>query len=259
MTLLEGSGTAARSCAAASLHRFAGRRRQSPLRIRQGDLSSYLVRIQDRCGRYGAGGVVVPAYGRPGGHLQVNKIALTVVGSVFAALMLAGCGSSRPSALPTLTATPTNMPTTSSAPWGGRFTAAQVVQINEAIRVIDSARVAVARLTVDDATARSVFRRYYATPTVPEAQLKQAIQYRIKTTGSPSVVWTRPVRFGSFEGGKNNILTIDQCVDNSKVKTTVGGKPAKYAYNSLRQEAEWVLYATSRGWLIGASGSKSSC
>lgn len=187
----------------------------------------------------------------------MNKLALTLVGSVVAALALVGCGASKPIALQTPTVRPT--PTPSAPAWTSHFTSAQVTQINQAIGVVNASRLAVARLTVDDAAAKAVFSKFYATPSVPEAQLKQAITYRIRTTGVPSVVWTRPVRFGSFGGGKENMLTIEQCVDNSKVKTTVAGKPAKYAYNSPRQEAEWVLYRTGRGWLIGASGSKSSC
>lgn len=189
----------------------------------------------------------------------MNKLALTIVGSLVGALVVVGCGASQRATLPTETATPTVTQTPTAPPWASQFTRAQVTQIDNAIGVVNASRLAVARLTLDDAAARAVFRKFYATPSVPEAQLRQAIAYRIKTTGEPVVLWTRPVRFGSFGGGKDNMLTIDQCVDNSKVKTTVGGKPAKYAYNSPRQEAEWVLYDTGRGWLIGASGSKSSC
>lgn len=196
---------------------------------------------------------------RPGGHQKVNKLARTIVGSVVVALALMGCGASKQAALPTKSVRPTLTPTPSAPAWTNDFTSAQVAQINRAIGVVDASRLAVARLRVDDAAARAVFREFYATPSVPEAQLKQAITYRIKTTGTPIIVWTRPVRFDSFGGGKDNVLTVDQCVDNSKVKTTVGGKPANYAYNSRRQVAEWVLYETGRGWLIGASGSKSSC
>lgn len=214
---------------------------------------------QDQCGRFGAGGVVVPV-GLPTGRTpKLNKLALTIVGTVVVALAIAGCGSRTPAALPTATVSPTANIKPSALPWTSRFTSAQVTQIEKAIGVINASRVAVARLTVDDATAKAVFNKYYATPSVPEAQLKQAIADGIKTTGIPVVLWTRPVRFSPFHGAKDKILTIDQCVDNSKVKTTVGAKPAKYAYNSRRQEAEWVLYRTTRGWLIGASGSKSSC
>ncbi|GAC1378634.1 MAG: hypothetical protein NVSMB48_00510 [Marmoricola sp.] len=188
----------------------------------------------------------------------MNKLALTIVGTVIAALALAACGSSKPSSLPTVNVTPTSTRPASPV-WASHYTSAQVAQISDAVKVINAARVAVAGLTADDAAAKAVFNRYYVTPTVPEAQLKQAVQYRIKTTGAPTVLWTRPVKFSSFNGAKDGILTIDQCVDNSGVKTTVAGKPATYAYNSRRQEAEWVLYETGRGWLIGASGSKSSC
>lgn len=189
----------------------------------------------------------------------MNKIALTIVGTVAGVLALAGCGSGGRATLPTGSVSTGSTSIPSAPPWASHFSSPQVAQIQDAIRVINASRHAVAQLTVDDAAARAVFSKYFVTPSVPEAQLRQSIAYRIKSTGTPLVVWTRPIGFGAFHGAKDKILTIDQCVDNSMVKTTVGGKPAKYAYNSRRQEAEWVLYLTDRGWLIGASGSKSSC
>lgn len=158
----------------------------------------------------------------------MNKIALTIVGSTAAALVLAGCGS-------TPSTKPTNSPTPSPAApsWASSYTPAQVADYTAALtafKAIGSREAPIwanpSRYTASQVTA--IFRQDWSNTARPLHQFQSYLNNGIRVSGQPTVISSRPETIVSNSGGSGlEQITIRQCVDGSRVKATQRGTPLK--------------------------------
>ena len=165
---------------------------------------------------------------RPGGHQKVKKFALTIVGSVVAALFLAACGSN-PRAQPI--DTPTLSPTEPS--WASSYTPAQLADYNAALAAfgrIESREAPIwanpNRYTVTQVSR--IFNGDWSNTARPIHQFRAYVSNDIRVSGVPKVVSSRPGKIASNSGGSGlEQITIRQCVDGSTVTATQRGAPLK--------------------------------
>lgn len=154
----------------------------------------------------------------------MNKNALTLVGTLAAALTLVACGSSSPSARMSRTPTPT--PTAPS--WAVSYTAAELDDYNAAL----AALVAIeqreepiwsgGKLT---AVARAAFASDWFVPALPMRRLTSWQQNGAREEGLPRVLSSRLTSLTRDNGSSGiETLTIRQCVDSSGVVATQNGK-----------------------------------
>ena len=202
---------------------------------------------QDQCGRCGAGGVRCRVPIRPGGHQQVNKIALTAVGTVAAALMLVGCGSG-PSARPTSMPTPS----TSQPSWASSYTPQQVGDYNAAMAAFSAIEAREAPVWANPgrfsrAEVESIFRHDWSNTARPLRQFETYLSNGVRVSGAPVVISSRPLSITPNSGGSGlEQITIRQCVDGSRVHASQHGSALPTA-GEKRGVREVEMFKTPAG------------
>lgn len=200
--------------------------------------------VEDQCGRFGAGGVGGPV-GLPTGRTpKVNKFALTAVGSLAAALTLAGCGSGTPSAQPSHTPTPS-----ATAPaWESSYTPSQIADYSSAVAAyqrIEGEEAPLWAAGVMTAAARVTFARDWVNPNVPQNMLIFFAQNKVRTTGVPKLLSSRLTKVTEM-AGVGEVLQINECVDTSSVHETQRGKAVRNPYSRLARVVEVVKTPSGR-------------
>lgn len=155
----------------------------------------------------------------------MNKLALTLIGSVVAALALVGCDSN-PSAHPT-----NSTPSPTAPSWASSYTPAQVADYSAALaafNAIESREAPIwanpSRYTLNRVGA--LFRQDWSNTARPRHQFQSYVSNGIRVSGLPKVISSRPGTFASNSGGSGlEQITIRQCVDGSTVKATQHGAP----------------------------------
>lgn len=184
--------------------------------------------LQNQGGRCGAGGVRCRLESRPGGHPKVNKLALTLIGSVVAALALVGCDSN-------LSAHPTTSPTPSPTPpsWASSYTPAQIADYRAALAAFNTIESREAPIWANPSRytrnqVGAIFRQDWSNTARPLHQFQSYVSNGIRVSGLPKVISSRPGAIASNSGGSGlEQIAIRQCVDGSTVKATQHGAPLK--------------------------------
>lgn len=181
--------------------------------------------VEDQCGRFGAGGVGGPV-GLPTGRTpKVNKFALITVGSLTAALTLAGCGSGNPSAQPT----PAPTSSATAPAWESSYTPSQIVDYSAALASFEAIQRREAPIWADPnrytaTQAGDVFRVDWSNTSRPLHQLAAYRANGVRVTGQPTVISSQLATITANSGGSGlEQITIRQCVDGSSVRATQHG------------------------------------
>lgn len=159
----------------------------------------------------------------------MNKIALTIVGTVIAALTVVACGSS-PSARQTVVPTPTAVPS-----WASSYTPTQIADYEDALAAFAAIEIREAPIWSNPghytaASAGAIFRGDWSNANRPLHQLQSYIRNGIRVSGQPKVLSSRPGTVVSNSGGSGlEQITIRQCVDGSTVTATQNGRPLRPA------------------------------
>lgn len=179
----------------------------------------------------------------------MNKLALTLVGTLVGALSLVGCGSSSPNARPT----PSPTATATVPAWESSYTPDQIADYSSAVALYERIELDEAPLWaagVVTSAARAKFSQHWANPNVPLNLLKFFQRSGVKTEGSPTLLTSQLLKVSQL-AGVGEILQIHECVDTASVHETQGGKAVRNPYPHLARLIEVVK--TPAGRFVAAS------
>lgn len=174
----------------------------------------------------------------------MNKLALTIVGTILGALIFVGCGSGSPNARPT----PSPTPTATAPTWESSYTPDQIADYTSAVALYERIERDEAPLWAAGAVtaaARAKFSQDWVNPNVPLNLLKFFQQSGVKTDGSPTLLTSQLQKISQL-AGVGEILQIHECVDTASVRETQRGKSVRNPYPHLARLIEVVKTPSGR-------------
>lgn len=189
-----------------------------------------------------------------------RRLAVAAVSvALLATTAACGAGGDNPDASPPSSTTPTapspspTEPTPTEPAWQDKYTDAQLDAYQAALSRYEEYETRTEPIWAEGKAtprAEALFKQYFPSPAwqVYYQRLRTYEQVGVKIDGIPGVYWSRAKTI-SNNGGS---ITIDQCVDYTKVKTTQRGEPAKPIKAQQHPQLRTISLERPKGydWLI---------
>ncbi|MEP9385553.1 hypothetical protein [Nocardioides sp. KR10-350] len=189
---------------------------------------------------------------------RFHRKTAAALGAAVLMLGTAACGggddpTSDDSPSPTVSSSPTSSPSPTSDAWKKKYTPAQLKAYQDALarwtEYEQRSEPIWARGKATEAAA-NLFKEYFPSP-FWQNQYKRLASYEqvdVKVSGTPGIYWSK-AKSVSKDGGS---VEITQCVDNTQIKVTQHGKPAKPVKAQQRPNLRTISLSKPKGydWLI---------
>jgi hypothetical protein len=203
---------------------------------------------------------------------RFHKNTCAALGAIVFMLGAAACGGGDPKSdpspsSPTTSTSPTSSPSPTSDAWKAQYSPAQLKAYNAALarwnEYEQQSEPIWARGKATQAAA-NLFKEYFPSPAW-QAQYRRLASYEqvdVKVNGTPGIYWSKATKIS--DNGLS--VEITQCVDNTQIKVTQNGMPAKPVKAQQKPNIRVLSLSKPKGydWLVygiqdASSGKPKSC